>query len=229
MSEILLVDDDTDLTTPLAQLLQHQGHQVTVAHEGLQAYRLAQSTSFDLLILDWMLPQMSGLDLCRHLRTAGCRSPILFLTARDTLPNRVEGLDAGADDYLIKPFEFAELSARVRALLRRPALLENPDSRSYNRLQVEDLVLDPENRLALRGSRSIPLSDKETCLLALLMEHPGQVLSHEHIYQHLWPEEMRPSSNVLAAQIRLLRRKIEAGREAPLIHTVYGKGYRLGL
>jgi OmpR-family two-component system manganese-sensing response regulator len=150
---------------------------------------------------------------------------VLFLTAKDTLDDRVSGLDAGGDDYLVKPFELRELLARVRALLRRPPTLE---PLPVQHLQVEDLELDMENQIAYRRGRAIELSEKESHLLAFLMRHPNQLLTHDQIYQYLWSETEKPSSNVLAAQVRLLRRKIEADGEPALIHSVYGKGYRFG-
>lgn len=222
---ILLVDDEPALTGPLSRVLTREGYQVDITHDGLEGSQLAQSGGYDVLILDWMLPALSGLELCQQLRARGDTTPVLFLTAKDTLDDRVEGLDAGADDYLVKPFELRELLARVRALLRRPPTLEpSPTSR----LQVDDLVLNLANQVAHRGDRSIDLSEKESQLLAYLMRHANDVLTHEQIQQHLWSADERPSSNALAAQIRLLRRKIEHDGEPQLIHTVYGKGYRLG-
>jgi two-component system, OmpR family, manganese sensing response regulator len=222
--QILLVDDETELTEPLGRILKREGYQVDIAHDGDAGRLLASQNQYDLMILDWMLPYKSGLEICEELRSQGNPTPVLFLTAKDTLDDRVEGLDAGADDYLIKPFELRELLARVRALLRRPSLPPPPTL-----LQINDLKLDLENQLAYRQERAIELSDKESQLLAYFMQYPNQVLTHEQIYQHLWKEEDKPSSNALAAQIRLLRRKIEAESEPPLIHTVYGKGYRFGV
>lgn len=224
--QILLVDDESELTDPLTRVLSREGYRVVVAHDGQDGYELAVKGSYALLILDWMLPGMSGLEICQRLRLAGDRTPVLFLTAKDTLDDRVMGLDAGADDYLIKPFELRELLARVRALLRRPPTLESVPTAA--RLRVDDLELDVDNQLAYRQGRTIELSEKETRLLAYLMRHPNQLLPHEQISEYLWQAEDKPSSNALAAQIRLLRRKIEAKHEPPLIHTVYGKGYRLG-
>jgi two-component system, OmpR family, manganese sensing response regulator len=220
---ILLVDDEIELTEPLSRILKREGYQVDVAHDGAAGSLLASQNQYELMILDWMLPHRTGLEICQEMRSLGNATPVLFLTAKDTLDDRVEGLDAGADDYLIKPFELRELLARVRALLRRPAL---PLSSAL--LQINDLKLDLENQLAYRQERAIELSDKESQLLAYFMQHPNQVLTHEQIYQHLWKEDEQPSSNALAAQIRLLRRKIEVEPELPLIHTVYGKGYRFG-
>ncbi|MDX2099774.1 MAG: response regulator transcription factor [Leptolyngbyaceae cyanobacterium bins.59] len=227
--QILLVDDEVELTDPLSRILACEGYEVDVAYDGEEGNRLAMQGNYSLLILDWMLPQKTGLEICQQLRSQGDQTPVLFLTAKDTLNDRVEGLDAGADDYLVKPFELRELLARVRALLRRPSALEQVPARPPSRLQVEDLELDCQNQLAYRNGRVIELSDKESHLLEYLMHHPGQLLTHAQIYQYLWQDEnTQPSSNALAAQIRLLRRKIEADREIPLIHTIYGRGYRFG-
>lgn len=222
---ILLVDDEPELTEPLSRILSREGYQVEIAHDGAEGSRLSMAGKYDLLILDWMLPHKSGLEICQQLRSQGDNTPVLFLTAKDTVDDRVSGLDAGADDYIVKPFELRELLARVRALLRRPPTLEPPPPL---RLRVEDLELDVGSQIAYRGERAIELSEKESQLLAFLMRHPNQLLTHEQIYQHLWSEAEKPSSNVLAAQVRLLRRKIEVGDEATLIHSVYGKGYRFG-
>lgn len=222
---ILLVDDEVELTDPLSRVLKREGYEVDVAYEGQSGCQLAMQSDYDLLILDWMLPHQSGLEFCQQLRLHGKTTPVLFLTAKDTLDDRVMGLDAGADDYLVKPFELRELLARVRALLRRKAATE---TNSPVRLRVASLELDVENQLAYRNGRLIELSEKETQLLDYFMRHSGQLLTHGEIYQQLWQDEEQPSSNVLAALVRLLRRKIEAPGEAPLIHTVYGKGYRFG-
>ncbi|MFE4106817.1 two-component system response regulator RppA [Almyronema epifaneia] len=223
---ILLVDDEAELTEPLSRLLQREGYQVDVATDGGVGSQLAAEHAYDLLILDWMLPIKTGLEICQQRRSQGDATPVLFLTAKDTLDDRVAGLDAGADDYLIKPFELRELLARVRALLRRPPTLERPLLAA--RLQYQDLALDMENQLAYRGDRPIDLSEKETQLLAYLIQHPEQLLTHAQIYEAVWGEAHKPSSNVLAAQMRLLRRKLEQEHEPALIHTIYGKGYRLG-
>lgn len=222
---ILLVDDEVELTEPLSRVLRREGYEVDVAYEGQSGRHLAMQGNYDLLILDWMLPQQSGLDICKQLRLQGRITPVLFLTAKDTLDDRVMGLDAGADDYLVKPFELRELLARVRALLRRSVATE---AGTTQRLWVASLELDVENQIAYRDGRLIELSEKESQLLEYFMRHAGQLLTHREIYQQLWKEDEQPSSNVLAALVRLLRRKIEAKDETPLIHTVYGKGYRFG-
>jgi OmpR-family two-component system manganese-sensing response regulator len=222
---ILLVDDEADLTHSMSRILTREGYSVDVAYDGAEGSQLAIDRTYDLLILDWMLPKQSGLEICRDIRSHGDVTPVLFLTAKDTVDDRVSGLDAGADDYLIKPFELKELLARVRALLRRSPVWE---ATTRQRLQVDDLELDESNQLACRNQRQIELSDKETQLLAYFMRHPNQLLTHQQIYAHLWGPEHKPGSNVLAAQVRLLRRKIETQGETSLIHTVYGKGYRFG-
>lgn len=223
---ILLVDDEPEMIDPLSRILTKEGYQVDVAYEGQRGSQLAQDNRYSLLILDWMLPHQSGLEICQQVRSRGDRTPVLFLTAKDTVDDRVQGLDAGADDYLVKPFELRELLARVRALLRRPAeLVDLPGPR----LQVDDLALDPDNQLAYRRGRAIELSEKESQLLAYLMRHPNQLLTHDQIHHHLWGSSAeKPTSNALAAQIRLLRRKIELPGDPPMITTVYGKGYRFG-
>lgn len=219
---ILLVDDEKELTTPLSRVLTEEGYQVDVANNGLIGEELAQQNEYNLLILDWLMPEKSGLELCRSLRSRNDQTPVLFLTAKDTVDDRVAGLDVGADDYIIKPFELREFLARVRALLRR----STQENVINSRLKLEDLELDQENQIAYRNGSAIELSEKETQLLSYFMQYPEQLLTHQQIYQHLWGEDSPPSSNVLAALVRLLRRKIEATGEKTLIHTVYGKGYR---
>jgi two-component system, OmpR family, manganese sensing response regulator len=223
--KILLVDDETELSDPLSRILLQEGYQVDIANDGAVGMNLALQNSYDLLILDWMLPHNSGLEICRSVRSQLVATPVLFLTAKDTIDDRVDGLDAGADDYLVKPFELRELLARVRALLRR-STLENPHG---DRLKVADLELDLDNQVVYRQDQAIDLSAKEIQLLTYFMQHPDQLLTHEEIYSHLWQAEEQPSSNVLAALVRLLRRKIETKPETQLIHTIYGKGYRFGI
>ncbi|MGK7943640.1 MAG: two-component system response regulator RppA [Microcystaceae cyanobacterium] len=223
---ILLVDDETELTDPLSHVLTYEGYTVDVADNGLKGYELALENTYDLLILDWMLPYQSGLDICRSLRSQGNNTPVLFLTAKDTLDDRVIGLDGGADDYMVKPFELRELLARVRALLRRSSSIETKALPTA--LKVGDLEFDQENQVAYRQERVINLSEKEGELLAYFMQSPNQLLTHTQIYHHLWGDNEQPNSNVLAALVRLLRRKIEGKGETSLIHTVYGKGYRFG-
>jgi two-component system, OmpR family, manganese sensing response regulator len=220
---ILLVDDEAEMADPLSLMLKREGYQVDVAYDGDRGTVMANETPYDLLILDWMMPGKSGIDICRNLRTQGQTTPVLLLTAKDTIDDRVAGLDAGADDYLIKPFELRELMARVRALLRRP---NSPSGSPI--LSINGLTLDISNQIAHRNDRAIELSEKETQLLACLMAQPHQLLTHDQIYQSVWKDGEIPSSNALAAQIRLLRRKIDGPQEEPLIQSIYGKGYRFG-
>jgi two-component system, OmpR family, manganese sensing response regulator len=222
---ILLVDDEAEMADPLRLMLKREGYSVDVAYDGDRGTAMATDTPYDLLILDWMMPGKSGIDICRSLRRAGHTTPVLLLTAKDTIDDRVAGLDAGADDYLIKPFELRELLARVRALLRRPIA---PPPETAQTFSIDGLELDVNNQVAQRQGRTIELSEKETQLLACLMAQPNQLIPHDQIYQTVWKDEESPSSNALAAQIRLLRRKIDPDDTHPLIHTVYGKGYRFG-
>ena len=223
--KILLVDDETELSTPLSQILLREGYQVDIANDGAKGMNLALQNQYDLLILDWMLPHKSGIEICREVRSHSLTTPVLILTAKDTVDDRVDGLDAGADDYLVKPFELRELLARVRALLRRSTL----ESTTSDRLKVGDLELDLDNQVAYRHEKAIDLSEKEIKLLTFFMQHPDRLLTHEEIYGYLWQADEQPSSNVLAALVRLLRRKIEIKNQTQLIHTVYGKGYRFGI
>jgi len=222
--QILLVDDEIELTDPLSRALTREGYSVDAAYDGIKGSELVHINNYDLLILDWMLPGKTGLEICQELRRSGKTTTVLFLTAKDTLDDRVQGLDAGADDYLMKPFELRELLARVRALLRRSVGV----SAIATRLIVADIELDSENQVAYRQGRIVELSEKESQLLQYFMENAGKLLTHAQIYQYLWQDEEQPNSNVVAALIRLLRRKIETKGETALIHTVYGKGYRFG-
>lgn len=224
---ILVVDDEIELTDPLSRVLSREGYKVDAAYDGNIGSQMVQTGNYDLLILDWMLPGKTGLEICQELRKTNQSTPVLFLTAKDTLDDRVEGLDAGADDYLIKPFELRELLARVRALLRRHAV--EAHIATAQKLTVADLELDFENQVAYRQGRAIELSAKESQLLKYFMENPRQLLTHAQIVDNLWQTGDKPNSNVIAALVRLLRRKIEVGGETQLIHSVYGKGYRFGL
>ena len=225
---ILLVDDEEELAEPLQRILTNQGYEVDSANSGDRGWELAQTGEYDLLILDWMMPEKSGIEICRQLRQKGDRTPVLILTAKDTLDDRVDGLDSGADDYLVKPFELRELLARVRALLRRTPTPIMPINEPA-RLSYGDLELDRANQVLYREQVAIALTEREYQLLEYFMFHPNQLLSHEQISQHLWNEEEdAPTSNALAAQVKLLRRKIDRDRQISLVNTVYGKGYRFG-
>ncbi len=224
---ILVVDDEIELTDPLSRVLTREGYNVDAAYDGNTGSQMVHAGNYDLLILDWMLPGKTGLEICQELRKTDLTTPVLFLTAKDTLDDRVQGLDAGADDYLIKPFELRELLARVRALLRRHAA--EAHTTAAQKLTVADLELDFENQIAYRQERVIELSAKENQLLKYFMENPGKLLTHTQIVDNLWEAGEKPNSNVIAALVRLLRRKIEVRGETQLIHSVYGKGYRFGV
>jgi two-component system, OmpR family, manganese sensing response regulator len=222
---ILLVDDEPELTNPLSRLLQGEGYQIDVAADGDAGVSLAVAHTYDLYILDWVLPGKNGIEICRTLRSIGNTKPVLFLTAQDTLDDRVRGLDAGADDYLVKPFELRELLARIRALLRRGQGSELID----NKLTAADISLDPDSQLVYRSGKTIELSEKEAQLLAYLMTNTGHLVTHQQIHDQLWGDSGEsPSSNVLAALMRLLRRKLSIEGMPELIYTVYGKGYQFG-
>ena len=221
---ILIVDDDEILVDLLTQSLRDSRHIVDIAEDGEMGWEYIESGEYELILLDIDLPRLDGVSLCEKMRSQGYTTPILLMTAKDASQERIRGLDAGADDYLVKPFELRELLARVRALLRRSTLEVNSD-----RLKVGNLELDLDNQVAYRGDKAIDLSEKEIKLLTFFMQHQDRLLTHEEIYSHLWQADEQPSSNVLAALVRLLRRKIEIKNEAQLIHTVYGKGYRFGL
>lgn len=219
---VLLVEDDTELAHEVAQGLRGAGARVSIAGNGREGRRIVETEEMDVLILDVMLPGESGFVLCRSLRERGVETPILMLTARDAVEDRVTGLDAGADDYLTKPFALQELIARVRALSRRRPTL------TPRIVQVGDLRIDLGARSAKRGDRLIELTAKEFALLECLAQHAGVVLDRAAISAHVWDDNHDPFTNVLEVLVRRLRRKIDDGHDAKLIHTMRGAGYRLG-
>ena len=219
---ILVVEDEARIASLISRTLRLEGYQVEVAPNGETALEKAISNPADLVVLDVMLPDIDGLEVCRQLRMAGCDEPILMLTAKDAISDRVAGLDAGADDYLVKPFAFDELLARVRALLRRAA---PPDANAP--LQFADLELDPTTRQARRGEREIELTAKEYDVLELFMHHPRQVLTRDIIYDRIWGYDFGGESNIIEVYVRYLRAKLEAGGEPRLIYTLRGVGYVL--
>ncbi|HET6500016.1 MAG TPA: response regulator transcription factor [Amycolatopsis sp.] len=221
---VLVVDDDSHVRDSLALSLEFEGYAVVTAGDGIAALRAAEAEKPDLMIMDVMMPGVDGLEACRRLRADGNRVPILMLTARDGLGDRVTGLDAGADDYLVKPFALEELLARVRALLRPARRLERSQP-STGVLRFEDLELDPATREVFRAGRSISLTRTEFDLLALLMSAPRQVLTRAHLQREIWGHE--PNTNNLDVYVGYLRRKTEAGGEPRLVHTVRGVGYVL--
>lgn len=220
-SHILVVEDEVKLAQFIELELKYEGYEVTIAHDGLAGLTSARESHPDLILLDWMLPGISGLEICRRLRLTGDRVPIVLLTAKDEISDRVAGLDAGADDYLVKPFSLEELLARVRAHLRRNQE-ENPDL-----LQFSDLSLNRSTREVYRGNRAIELTAKEFDLLEYLMSHPRQVLTRDRILERVWGYDFMGDSNIIEVYIRYLRLKLESEREKRLIQTVRGVGYVL--
>lgn len=218
---ILLAEDDPELLDPLYSVLSQAGHIVDAVPEGDSARWLLDEKTYDLLILDWMLPGTSGLELCQHYRRSGKTSPVMMLTAKDTTSNKVTGLDAGADDYLVKPVDLIELLARVRALGRRSPLWLG-DS-----LTLEDVYLHLATLTLERESISIQLSTREFQLMEYLMRHPRQVLSRGQIEQSLWEWGSEPESNAVTTLVHRLRRRLEELGIADWLETVYGMGYRL--
>jgi two-component system copper resistance phosphate regulon response regulator CusR len=223
VAQILIVEDDVKTATAIREGLRLDGHDAVAAPTGEEGATLCRSRQFDAIVLDWMLPARSGIDILKTLRAEGIRTPVLLLTARDTIEDRVLGLDSGADDYLVKPFAFAELSARVRALVRR-ANEPDPISRP-----VGDLVIDLIQRRARRGTRQIALTPKEFDLLSYLARHQGQTVTRQMLAKDVWHEVDRatPLDNVIDVHIAHLRRKIDEGEQKKLIQTVRGVGFAL--
>jgi DNA-binding response OmpR family regulator len=219
---VLVVEDERTIATYVKRGLEEQGYAVDLAFDGQEALDWLNAAPFDLVVLDVMLPVIGGLDVCRTLRARGQRMPVLMLTARDTVDDRVDGLDSGADDYLVKPFAIKELLARLRALGRRGA-----DSPKVTLLQVADLTLDTATRRVRRDGRVIDLTAKEYAVLECLMRAPDRVLTRTMIAEHVWNYDVFHQSNVVDVYIRNLRRKIDDPFAIKLIHTVRGAGYRL--
>ncbi|MBX6772485.1 MAG: response regulator transcription factor [Chloroflexi bacterium] len=217
----LLAEDDSRIARLVSQALAESGYETTIVGDGLAALDSAESGDFDLIILDILLPYLDGFEVCRRLRERRVRTPILMLTARDRISDRVRGLDAGADDYLIKPFAMEELLARIRALLRRTSEdQEEP-------LIVADLRLDPTTRTAERAGRPLELTPREFQLLAYLMRYPGRVLTKDQIFEHVWGYDSDASPSVVELYIHYLRQKVDRASAVPLIRTVRGVGYCL--
>ncbi len=217
---VLIVEDDESVARFLKQAVSEAGYAAQVVGDGLIALDAAKTMVYDLILLDRMLPGMDGFEVCRRLRAAQIATPILLITARDTLADKIEGLDSGADDYVVKPFQVGELLARVRALLRR-------GTSSPTILRAADLILDPATRRVTRGGKSVSLSATEYSLLEYLMRNVGRVLTRSMILDHVWQYDFDGNDNVLDVYISYLRSKIDRGRTNPLIHTVRGVGYRL--
>lgn len=218
---ILLVEDDPKLAKFIESELSLEGYHVTVAPNGLDGLTIARDAQADLLILDWMLPGISGLDICLRLRSTGVQVPIIMLTAKDEVPDRVTGLNAGADDYVTKPFSMEELLARVKARLRRTQP-NDPDN-----LQFEDLILNGLTREVYRGSQLIELTAKEFDLLEFMLQNSRQVITRDRILEKVWGYDFMGESNIIEVYIRALRIKLEASNSKRLLHTVRGVGYVL--
>jgi DNA-binding response OmpR family regulator len=220
-AHILLVEDEVKLARFIELELESEGYRVSVAHDGMSGLALARESQPDLAILDWMMPGLTGVELCRRLRSTGIKIPVILLTAKDEVGDRVAGLDAGADDYLVKPFSIEELLARIRAHLRRTQETDG------DLLQFEDLSLNRRTREVHRGQRSIDLTAKEFDLLQYLMSHPRQVFTRDQILENIWGYDFLGDSNIIEVYVRYLRLKLEQDSEKRLIHTARGVGYSL--
>ena len=219
---VLLVEDERDAALMLAKGLREHSFAVDIAEDGPSALEKIHENTYDLVLLDLMLPGMDGLDVCRQIRREGAVVPVLMLTARDAVSARISGLDSGADDYLCKPFDFQELLARIRALLRRGPALEDPI------IRVDGLNIDTRDHTARRGDRVIELTAKEYALLEYLARRRGEVVGRAEISEHVWDETYDPFSNLIEVYVQRLRRKIDQPGELPLIRTRRGEGYILG-
>jgi DNA-binding response OmpR family regulator len=220
-THILLVEDEVKLARFVELELSSEGYQVSVAHDGISGLTLARESAPDLAILDWMLPGLSGVELCRRLRATGSKMPVILLTAKDDVSDRVAGLDAGADDYVVKPFSIEELLARIRARLR------TTQETDEDVLQFADLSLNRRTREVFRGERAIDLTAKEFDLLEYLLSHPRQVFTRDQILERVWGYDFLGDSNIIEVYIRYLRLKLEENQEKRLIHTARGVGYAL--
>ena len=220
---VMVVDDEPAVRSSIERALKLEGYQVTTAPDGREALRALAVAPPDAVILDVLMPEVDGLEVCRRMRSAEDRTPVLMLTARDAISDRVDGLDAGADDYLVKPFALEELLARLRALMRRA----DPSGGDSSVLRFEDLTLDPATREVKRGDRWVELTKTEFSLLELFLNHPRQVLTRTQIFEAVWDYDFGPSSNALEVYVGYLRRKTESAGESRLIHTVRGVGYAL--
>lgn len=219
---ILLVEDEPDAARILAKGLRERAYAVDVVADGEAACYQAEIADYDAIVLDVLLPRQDGLSVCRQLRRDGAPVPILMLTARDSVESRIEGLDSGADDYLTKPFDFGELLARLRALIRRGARAPLPE-----RLRIADLELDTRSHRVAKGGRDVPLTAREYALIEYLARRVGQVVGRAEIAEHVWDENYEPFSNVIEVYVRRLRAKLDAPGEPSLIRTRRGEGYEL--
>ena len=217
---ILVIEDEKKIASFIKRGLKEEGHMVDVAYDGEEGYQLSGENDYDLILLDIMLPKRDGISLCRQLRDDGVTTPVLMLTAKDSVQDKVTGLDSGADDYLTKPFAFEELLARIRALVRKR-------SQQATKLQAGDLVLDMISHRVTRTGREILLTMKEYALLEYLMRNAGTVVTRTMITEHVWDIDFDTSTNIIDVYINYLRNKIDSGQQKKLIHTVRGRGYLL--
>lgn len=220
--KVLIVEDDNSVARFLTQAMREAGYSPVAVDNGADAIHLAMMSDFDLILLDVMIPEINGFEVCRRLRASKIMTPVLIITARDALEDKIEGLDSGADDYIVKPFQIAELLARARALLRR-------GSSSPALLSVGDLTLNPATRQAIRAGKTVLLSATEYSLLEYLMRNAGRVLTRSMILDHVWQYDFDGNDNVLDVYISYLRNKIDKAHDTQLIHTVRGVGYRMGV
>jgi len=227
MAKILLVEDESNVASFINRGLTEEGYEVTLAFTGTEGLRMATTFDFDLMILDIMLPQLNGLEICRAVRAQNRRTPILFLTALGTTANVVAGLDMGADDYLIKPFKIIELLARIRSLLRRGESAQAAPVEEFSTLKIADLELDDYTKTVKRAGHAIPLTATEYRLLELLMKNPRRVLSRGEILEQVWDVNFEMGTNVVDVYVNYLRKKIDKNHPVKLIHTVIGMGYVL--
>ena len=221
MAKILIVEDETELAKPIASWLTAQGHVVEVVNDGSEAISYLRMHQYDLIVLDWMLPGLSGLEICQQYRSRGGKGLVLMLTARKTVDDKARGLDAGADDYLEKPFHLKELTARIRALLRRSATISGVI------VEAGVLKLDSVKHKVWRGTQEIILSPKEFALLELFIRHPQQYFSADAIIDRIWRSDAEITSDTIRMHVKSLRRKIDMPGQTSLIHTLHGVGYKL--
>jgi len=219
---VLIIEDERKLSNIVRKGLIEEGFAVDQAFDGEEGQYLAESESYDLIILDVMLPKINGLDVCRSLRSKKIMIPILMLTAKTTVEDKVEGLNVGADDYLSKPFAFTELKARLQALLRRS------HNQTQTTLQVEDLEVDPVKHTAKRGNKTISLTPKEFSILEFLLRHKGEVVTRTQITEHVWDYNFDALSNVVDVFVATLRKKVDSGFKSKIIQTIHGVGYKIG-
>lgn len=220
---ILVAEDESSLAYVISKRLRREGYAVDTVYDGETAYDFLEGTEYDIALLDIMMPKMDGLEVLGRYRASGGSAPVIFITAKDALSDRVDGLDAGADDYIIKPFSFDELLARIRSVLRRAG-----GGVKSNILRVEDLTLDTSSGIVKRDGRTIELSGKEYALLKYMMSNADMILSRDAILSHVWDYSYEGQSNMVDVYIRYLRKKIDGLNERPLIHTFRGRGYMIG-